>query len=507
MASILLNSNYRIIRALRGSNYAFLAQDIEEPDSGYCVLKQLPLPSDIQSNRLFRGLFLERVEILQRLASVNVPFAQLSDYFEEDGQLYMVREWIEGTTLTCRVQKGGVLDEAEAGELLYSLLQDLSQIHAAQTFHGNLKPSNIVLRGGEPLLTDFIMLPVAPELPSAIASTSPDEAIAPLGFSPPEYATGQIFYASDLYSLGLIAIYVLTGKAPHDLYADPQTGRILWQRYATDLTPELVEVIDRAIQPHPEDRYATAAEMLVAFEEAVAAPPTHPVAVSLPHLPVNAALINRGIQLVAGLAFVAGVFLLGRSLFGLVFKPSVADSGANSAANPAAPALNTASPSATASGTAAPASPSPGATLSPIAQSGPLTQDDAVAVINQWLGAKRQIFSPPFNAALVASLTTNPLYQDVAAPGGAMEWLKANNARYEFRSSQVASVENLTAEGDRAVVDVTVSEDRTLYVGQTIDATQSGQGISRMRYELQAVDGVWKIADYRSAPPPQAQTP
>ncbi len=500
MASILLNSNYRIIRALRGSSYAFLAQDIEEPDSGYCVLKQLPLPSDIQSNRLFRGLFLERVEILQRLASVNVEFAQLSDYFEEDGQLYMVREWIEGTTLTCRVQKGGVLDESEAGELLYSLLQDLSQIHAAQTFHGNLKPSNIVLRGGEPMLTDFIMLPVAPELPIAAAGISPDEAIAPLSFSPPEHATGQIFYASDLYSLGLIAIYVLTGKAPHDLYADPQTGRILWQRYATDLTPELVEVIDRAIQPRPEDRYATAAEMLVAFEEAVAAPPAHPVAVSLPHLPVNATLVNRGIQLVAGLAFLAGVFLLGRSLLGLVFKPSGADS--------AAPAVNTASPSATASGTATPASPSPGAIQpSPIAQSGALTQDDAVAVINQWLGAKRQIFSPPFNAALVASLTTNPLYQDVAAPGGAIEWLKANNARYEFRSSQVESVENFTAEGDRAVVDVTVSEDRTLYVGQTIDATQSGRGISRMRYQLQAVDGVWKIADYRSAPPPQAQTP
>jgi serine/threonine-protein kinase len=81
-----------------------------------------------------------------------------------------------------------------------------------------------------------------------------------------EQAAGRPVYSSDLYSLGLTAIFLLTGKTPQYLDTDLQTGEILWRKEAPDLHSNLSTVIDRVIRFHPRDRFASAPKMLEALQ-------------------------------------------------------------------------------------------------------------------------------------------------------------------------------------------------------------------------------------------------
>jgi serine/threonine protein kinase, bacterial len=83
---------------------------------------------------------------------------------------------------------------------------------------------------------------------------------------PAEQASGRPTYASDLYGLGLTAVYLLTGKTPQDLPTDNRTGEIVWRQYASTISPNLAMSLDRAIRFKASDRFATARDMLNAIQ-------------------------------------------------------------------------------------------------------------------------------------------------------------------------------------------------------------------------------------------------
>ena len=62
------------------------------------------------------------------------------------------------------------------------------------------------------------------------------------GFMPSEQAAGRPVYSSDIYALGLTAIYTLTGKFPQELQSDPQTGVIIWRDYALNISPTFAAI-------------------------------------------------------------------------------------------------------------------------------------------------------------------------------------------------------------------------------------------------------------------------
>ncbi len=85
-------------------------------------------------------------------------------------------------------------------------------------------------------------------------------------------------FASDIYSLALTAIYLLTGKTPQELTTDPATGTLVWRQYALNVTPSFATVLDQAIQFHARDRFASAREMLQAlYIGAMPVSPTVPI--------------------------------------------------------------------------------------------------------------------------------------------------------------------------------------------------------------------------------------
>ena len=80
-----------------------------------------------------------------------------------------------------------------------------------------------------------------------------------------EQAAGRPIYSSDLYSLGLTAIYLLTGKTPQQLQTNLKTGEFMWRKELPSLHSSLASVIDRAIRFNPRERFMTAEEMLLSL--------------------------------------------------------------------------------------------------------------------------------------------------------------------------------------------------------------------------------------------------
>ncbi|MGH7998908.1 MAG: hypothetical protein ACREPR_05630 [Brasilonema sp.] len=89
-------------------------------------------------------------------------------------------------------------------------------------------------------------------------------------------------FASDIYSLGLTAIYLLTGKTPQELTTNPTTGVFVWRQYALSVTPSFAAVLEKAIQYHARERFTSAREMLQALQ--MGAPPSNPTLISTPPL-------------------------------------------------------------------------------------------------------------------------------------------------------------------------------------------------------------------------------
>ena len=79
-----------------------------------------------------------------------------------------------------------------------------------------------------------------------------------------------------------------------------------------------------------------------------------------------------------------------------------------------------------------------------------------------------------------------------------MAWLENNNAYYQYGEQKVGDVEQFTVDGDRATIEIRVTEERTLYRNGNIDPNETDFKTRLVRYTLQSVDGKWKILEYKT---------
>ncbi|WP_228054932.1 serine/threonine-protein kinase [Gloeocapsopsis crepidinum] len=263
----LLNNRYQIIQLLGSGGFGetFLAEDTYMPSRRRCVIKQLkPVVNDPSMYQLIQQRFQREAATLEALGEGSTQIPKLYAYFSEQGQFFLVQEWIHGQTLASKVATTGVLSENAVREILVSLLQVLDYVHTQGIIYRDIKPDNIILResNNQPVLIDFGA--VKQTMATAINSQgklTQTMVIGTPGFMSPEQAAGRPVYASDIYGLGLTAIYLLTGKLPQELETS-QHEEILWQQYIPQISPKFAAVINKAIQYHPRDRYTTAIKML-----------------------------------------------------------------------------------------------------------------------------------------------------------------------------------------------------------------------------------------------------
>ena len=272
MTLTLLNNRYQVLRVLGSGGFGktFLAEDTQMPSGKRCVIKQLiPVINNPQLYQLVQERFQKEASILEELGDRHSQIPRLYAYFSEGGEFYLVQEYIEGQTLSEKLQQQGVFNEVTVKEILINILQILEYVHSKGIVHRDIKPDNIILRfsDSKPVLIDFgaVKVTMNTEM-SPSGNSSQSIVIGTPGFMPMEQIAGRPLFSSDLFSLGLTAIYLLTGKIPQDLPTEPNMGNILWRHFAPYLNGNFGDILDKAIAYHPRDRYPNTREMLTALQ-------------------------------------------------------------------------------------------------------------------------------------------------------------------------------------------------------------------------------------------------
>jgi serine/threonine-protein kinase len=275
MITTVLNNRYQILEILGrgGFGETYLAIDTHMPSARKCVIKQLkPAVQSPQIPNWLKERFQREAAILEELGENNPQIPRLYAYFTQDGHFFLVQEWVEGLTLSQIHQQQGNLSEEEVREILIKLLPVLDYIHSRRIIHRDVKPDNIILRDSNslPVLIDFgVMKEAMATVVNPDGRSAYSVALGTPGYMASEQAAGRPVYSSDLYSLGLTAVFLLTGKTPQYLETDSHTGEIIWRKEVPGLHSNLASVIDRAIRFHPRDRFATAQEMLNALQPSI----------------------------------------------------------------------------------------------------------------------------------------------------------------------------------------------------------------------------------------------
>lgn len=272
MKAVLLNNRYRILETLGrgGFGETYLTEDTHMPSRRKCVVKQLkPIVKQPQIPLWMKERFQREAAILEELGEGNEQIPRLYAYFSEDDKFYLVQEWIEGLTVDKYWEQEGNLHRDEVREILLQLLPVLDFVHSRHIIHRDIKPENIILKpeNRTPVLIDFGAVKEA--MATQVNNNSDSiysASIGTPGYMPSEQAAGRPVYSSDLYSLGLTAIFLLTGKSPNELKTDPANGEILWHDHATNVDSQLMSVLDKSVRFHPRDRFTTAKEMLAALQ-------------------------------------------------------------------------------------------------------------------------------------------------------------------------------------------------------------------------------------------------
>jgi serine/threonine protein kinase len=277
MKGKLIQDKYRILKTLGRNTFSetFLAIDNSRfyHRRRYIIKKFRPILGNPEAENI-RRLFYQEAKTLKRLSGENRQIPRLYEYFMDGEDFYLVREWIAGLTLKQRVEQQGTLSTEEVEAILHSVLSFLQYIHSYGIVYRQLKPSTIILRRDHWFSrspNSFVPVPIyfggVKDLETKLDH---HHQYIPVmanrrDYIPPEQKLGKSVFASDLYSLGLTAIYLLTGKHPAEFATDPQTKKLLWHREIPNLKIHLVRVIERAICPQMSDRYTSAAEMLKAL--------------------------------------------------------------------------------------------------------------------------------------------------------------------------------------------------------------------------------------------------
>ncbi len=266
--SPLFRNRYRVIQLLGegGFGRTYEAIDTDRMDDS-CVIKQFfPQVQGTAALEKATELFKQEAKRLYELGE-HPQIPRLIAYFEQDKRLYLVQELIEGQTLLAELNQQGAFSEEKIRQLLADLLPVLKVVHERGVIHRDIKPENIMRRrkDGQLMLIDF---GVSKQVTATILGQA-GTTIGTHGYAPMEQMRGQVYPASDLYSLGVTCIRLLIQCLPKengsdDLY-DALEGRWIWRERlpkGVPISQQLGQVLDKLLQEPVKERYQSADKVL-----------------------------------------------------------------------------------------------------------------------------------------------------------------------------------------------------------------------------------------------------
>lgn len=266
----LFRDRYQVLRILGrgGFGVTFLAKDVTLPGQPCCVIKLLcPKVTDVAALKSAQKRFEREAKTLAKLGSHSqVPL--LLDYFVVDGEFYLVQEYIRGATLARLVRRYGCVPEAGVKRFLREMLPLLEYIHNQQVIHRDIKPQNIIRcqDDGRLVLIDFgAVKEQMVQVGDSSMRAPTTQFIGTVGFAPPEQFSLRPVYGSDIYSLGVTCLYLLTGKAPLDFDTDRHTGELLWQDTVRVSEP-FAKILGKMVKVSLAERYQSTKAIRRALE-------------------------------------------------------------------------------------------------------------------------------------------------------------------------------------------------------------------------------------------------
>lgn len=235
--------------------------------------------------KILKKEYAENEEFLRRFRNESKAIAVLSHPnivkiydvgFSEKIQ-YIVMEYIDGITLKEYIEEERVLTWKDTVHFVIQILRALQHAHDKGIVHRDIKPQNIMMfTDGTIKVMDFGIAKFARE----DGKTATDQAIGSVHYISPEQASGNVTDAkSDIYSVGAMMYEMLTGRKPFDsdnpvaiavmhMHDIPERPRAI----NSDIPDGLEEIVLRAMEKAPEDRYATTADMISDIEAFKATP-------------------------------------------------------------------------------------------------------------------------------------------------------------------------------------------------------------------------------------------
>ena len=257
-----INDRYEIIKTIGEGGMAnvYLANDtILDRKVAIKVLR-----GDLSNDEKFIRRFKREALSVSNLSHPNI--VEVYDVGEEDGNYYIVMEYIEGKTLKQLLQKRGALTLNEVIDIMTQLTDGLAHAHEAYIIHRDIKPQNIMIEdNGLVKITDF-------GIAMALNSTQLTQTNSVMGsvhYLPPEQANGKgSTVKSDIYSLGILMYELLTGSVPFkgdtavEIALKHMKEKIPSIRKQNPTIPQSVEnIVLKATAKNPKNRYDNVRDM------------------------------------------------------------------------------------------------------------------------------------------------------------------------------------------------------------------------------------------------------
>ena len=263
----LLDNRYEILEVIGTGGMAVVYKALCHRLNRLVAIKILK--DEFSRDQEFRRRFHAESQAVAMLSHPNI--VSVYDVSRSGDVDYIVMELIEGITLKQYLEKKGRLNWRETLHFSMQIAKALEHAHSRGIIHRDIKPHNImILKDGSIKVADFGIARIG-----SAQNTLTREALGSVHYISPEQAKGgHVDCRSDLYSLGVVMYEMLTGRTPYD---GETPVSVAIQHINGGATPpsELVEGIPRGIEQitmhamevNPDDRYASATEMLHDMEE------------------------------------------------------------------------------------------------------------------------------------------------------------------------------------------------------------------------------------------------
>ncbi len=263
-----LDGRYEISEIIGVGGMAVVYKAYDNIDDRTVAVKILK--DEFLANEEFRRRFKNESKAIAVLSHPNI--VKVYDVSYGDRLQYIVMEYVEGITLKEYIQQQGVVNHREAVFFVMQILRALQHAHDKGIVHRDIKPQNILLlENGAIKVTDFGIA----RFSASETRTMTDSTIGSVHYISPEQARGDITDdKADIYSVGVMLYEMMTGKLPFE--SDNTVSVAIMQLQKDPVMPReinsqipvgLEQIIIRAMQKNINDRYQSAAEMLLDLEE------------------------------------------------------------------------------------------------------------------------------------------------------------------------------------------------------------------------------------------------